>query len=154
MTVANETMRNYKAMRKSGFQAKWALQNAKVLEQWESLNGVVVYESEHDYQENDGLCVRIVKMYDSDIQHMFDYDVDEGECKEKADKELSDLIDLHGCVGIKAEYFNGQQWVESGFACWGFIDNDEHFGGYVYDAMGEAMFALNEFKKSQPCRYG
>lgn len=156
MTKRNrELVRLYRRERARGFQAQWALSNARTSLEWEK-HAVAEHSSEEPIDpERGNVRLRVVP---DEMRTLEDL---EGDCfnpKANPDISASKLerdrdefiakVNHEGVWGIVGEYFDGEQWQHTD-SCFGFVGDDWKHSGYDADIM---RATLNEAKDARVCR--
>jgi len=133
MTLLNA----YRAERGLGFQAKWALGNARTRLAWEAAGGETVdaWEAERFDDEPSGR-VRLLIKADPDPSNALDFEGTMADHKRERERAQRD-----GVCGIVGQVWAGGAW-EDVDSVWGFIGSDWRNSGYDTDVMATALDAL------------
>lgn len=129
----NAYIRNeYLRLRRKGWTASAALRAARIEDMWTDLanEGVVCIEHPFDDEPYD----------DSYIDTWDDLSPTK---RERAKKEVHDLVERHGLYGIRGEFFDGKEWVEVD-AVWSLIGNDLTDNGYDVDIKFATIVAYRD----------
>lgn len=133
-----QLFKTYTQQRAAGFNAKYALRNARTLQQWRA--GECVHDNCGG--TNCYLRLRVVADDDADLSYL-----DQSEFAGARDAEY-ERANRDGCTGIVGEYWNGDEWVQVD-SCWGFIGDDWRGSGYDTDIMAATIHAHVEWLASQ-----
>ena len=150
-----ELVRLYQRERARGFQASWALSNARTRLEWEK-HEVAEYSSGEPIDPKRGnVRLRVVPDDSCSLEDL------EGDCfnpKANPDIPASKLqrdrgvfiakVNREGVWGIIGEYFDGEVWQHAD-SCFGFVGEDWKNSGYDTDIM---RATLDEAKADRVCR--
>jgi hypothetical protein len=150
-----ELVRLYQRERANGFQARWALANARTRLEWEQYE-VAEYSSGVPIDPKRGnVRLRLVPDEMCSLEDL------EGDCfnpKVNPDVFASRLqhdredfiakVNRDGVWGVIGEYFDGEQWRHAD-SCFGFVSDDWKNSGYDTDVM---RATLDEAQHTRNCR--
>jgi hypothetical protein len=150
-----ELLRLYRRERARGFQARWALSNARTRIEWDK-HEVAEYSSGESIEPKRGnVRLRIVP---DEICCLEDLEGDCFNAKTNPDIPASKLerdreefiakVNREGVCGVIGEFFDGEQWQHSD-SCFGFVGDDWKSSGYDTDIM---RATLNEAEDARVCR--
>ena len=151
-------LRLYQRERASGFQAKWALSNARTRFEWDK-HEVGEYSSGNPIDPKRGnVRVRVVP------DELCSLDDLEGDCfnpkanpdnsasrLERDRKEFIEKVNAEGVWGIIGEYFDGEAW-QTADSCFGFVGDDWKHSGYDTDIMHGTLHAAHNIKVCRCCK--
>jgi len=146
----------YQRERASGFQAKWALFNARTRIEWDK-HEVAEYSSGEAIDPKSG-DVRL-RLVPDEMCSLGDLEGDGFNPKVNPDTSYSRLqrdredfiakVNQKGVWGIVGEYFDGEKWQHAD-SCFGFVGDDWKDSGYDTDIV---RTTLNESKNVRVCRW-
>ena len=128
-----ELLRLYQRERARGFQATWALSNARTRMAWEK-HEVAEYSSGEPIDPKRGnVRLRVVP------DELCSFEDLEGDCFE----EFIAKLNQEGVWGIVGEYFDGEVWQHAD-SCFGFVGDDWKNSGYDTDIMQATLDAARD----------
>jgi len=150
-----EVLRLYQRERTRGFQAQWALSNARTRLEW-SKHEVAEYSSGEAVDPRRGnVRLRLVPDEATSVEDL------EGDCfspkanpnvpasrLERDREEFIAKVSREGVWGIVGEYFDGEVWQHAD-SCFGFVGDDWKDSGYDTDIM---RATLNAARDARVCR--
>lgn len=152
-----ELHRLYQRERGRGFQAKWALSNARTRMEWGS-HEVAEYSSGEPIDPNRG-HVRLRVLLDETC-HVEDLEGDTFNPKanpnipasrlERERKEFVEKVNANGVWGIVGEYFDGETWRHAD-SCFGFVGDDWKNSGYDTEIMRATLDAAKDVRVCRCC---
>ena len=157
MTKRNkELLRLYQRERARGFQAKWALSNARTRLEWE--HEVAEYSSGEPIDPKRGnVRLRVVPDETCSIEDL------EGDCfnpkanpeipasrLERDHKDFITKVNRDGVWGIVGEYFDGEVWQHAD-SCFGFVGDDWKNSGYDTDIMRATLDVARDVRICRCC---
>ncbi len=147
-----ELLQLYRRERARGFQARWALSNARTRMEWEKHEVAEYSSGEPSDPKRGNVRLRVVSDETCSLEDL------EGDCfNPKANPDISasklhhdrqqfiETVNREGVWGIIGEYFDGERWQHAD-SCFGFVGNDWEHSGYDTDIM---RATLNEAKDAR-----
>lgn len=152
-----ELLRLYQRERANGFQAQWALSNARTRMEWDK-HEVAEYSSGEPIDPKRGnVRLRVVPDETCSLEDL------EGDCfnpKANPDIPASQLqrdreefiakVNREGVWGIVGEYFDGEAWQHAD-SCFGFVGDDWRHSGYDTDIMRATLDAARDARVCRCC---
>lgn len=139
--------KEYKRLRKSGERASQAIYAARIIAEWEELDGVAVFEGD-PYDDSQDSRVRILIRVDDDPSTAMDFDCGILGCEQdcRIHKAEARRIERNGVVGIEGQYRSSLEadWVHAD-SVYGFVGDDWKDSGYDVDVMSQTLEALTHF---------
>ena len=138
--------------------AKYMLYRAALLRRWNDAGGDIVdsYAADDEWETGEPR-VRIVAMPDNCLQ----MDDLKGDCFNphvnsdinpnrlaREEREFEDRVYREGVWGFRAEYWNGEEWIETD-SIWGFVGDDFIGSGYDDDLVESALDSLDVYLASE-----
>jgi len=138
--------------------AKYSLYRAALWRRWNDAGGEIVdsYEASDEWDEGDSR-VRIVAMPDDccDMDDLkgdwFDPDVNANinpNRLEREEREFEERVNREGVWGFRAEYWNGNEWIETD-SIFGFVGDDFIGSNYDDDLIESALDGLSDCLASE-----
>lgn len=158
MTRRNkELIRLYQRERTRGFQATWALSNARTRLRWEQ-HEVVEYSSGEPIDPKRGsVRLRLVPDETCSFEDLegdyFNPEANPDIPASRLQRDRKDFIanvNREGVWGIIGEYFDGEQWQHAD-SCFGFVGDDWKNTGYDTDIMRATLDAARDARICPCC---
>ena len=151
-------LRLYQRERARGFQARWALSNARTRLEWDK-HEVAEYSCGKPIDSKRGdVRLRVVP------DELCSLDDLEGDCfnpkanpdiptsrLERDRQEFIEKVNAEGVWGIIGEYFDGEAWQHAD-SCFEFVGDDWKHSGYDTDIMRETLDAAHNIKVCRCCK--
>jgi hypothetical protein len=150
-----ELIRFYQRERARGFEATWALSNARTRMEWEKHEVPEYSNGEPIDPKRGNVRLRVVPDETFSLVDL------EGDCfnpktnpdispakLERDRQEFITKVNREGVWGIIGEFFDGEAWQHAD-SCFGFVGDDWNYSGYDTDVMRAALIAARD---AQVCR--
>lgn len=158
MTKRNkQLLRLYQLERARGFQASWALSNARTRLEWEKQEVAEYSSGEAIDPKRSDVRFRVVPDETYSLEDL------EGDCFEphvnpdipasKLQRDREEFIakvNHEGVWGIVGEYFDGETWRHAD-SCFGFVGDDWKHSGYDTDIMRTTLSAARDARVCRCC---
>jgi hypothetical protein len=152
-----EPLRLYQRERARGFQASWALSNARTRIEWDKHEVAEYSSGEPIDPKRSQVRLRIVPDETCSLEDLG------GDCfnprvnpnvptsrLERDRKEFIEKVNTEGVCGIVGEFFDGERWQHAD-SCFGFIGEDWKHSGYDTDIMQATLNAAQEVRVCRCC---
>jgi len=152
-----ELIRLYQRERTKGFQAKWALSNARTRLEWDQ-HEVAEYSSGEPIDPKRGnVRLRLVPDETCSLEDLegdcFDPNANPDIPASRLQRDREDFIakvNQEGVWGVVGEYFDGEKWQHAD-SCFGFVGDDWKNSGYDTDIMRATLDAANAARVCRCC---
>jgi hypothetical protein len=150
-------IRFYQRERANGFQARWALANARTRLEWDKHEVAEYSNGEPIDAKRGNVRLRIVPDDSCSLEDL------EGDCfnpetnsdipesrLQRDREEFIATVNREGVWGIIGEYFDGEEW-QHGDSCFGFVGEDWQHSGYDTEIMRATLDAARDARVCRRC---